>query len=69
MSLTALLSKTKIHITKSSSVIIEASYFNIPSIIIDQEGKQYYENQLMEQFKYYATDKYCLIGEDKKIRK
>jgi len=52
--LTSLLSKTLVHITKSSSVAIEASYFNIPTIFIDERGRQMYEPMLDKLFIHNA---------------
>jgi len=34
------------HITLNSSVVIEAAYFNIPSIILDETGELYYQDYI-----------------------
>lgn len=54
--LTDILSLTAIHITKSSSVAIEASYFNIPTVFINARGRDMYETMLPRFHHLFAED-------------
>jgi len=51
------LASTDIHLTANSSVIIEASYFNISSIIIEADGYTYFEDQGLKRFIHLAVSK------------
>tara|TARA_B100000953_G_scaffold71755_1_gene57932 strand:- start:3975 stop:5357 length:1383 start_codon:yes stop_codon:yes gene_type:complete len=48
--LTSILQETAIHITQFSSVVLEAYSFNIPSIVIEPKGVDYYKDQLPKEF-------------------
>jgi hypothetical protein len=53
--LTEILSKTHLHITYYSSVAVEASYYNIPTIFLDQRGDEVYGNSLPPDMLYSVT--------------
>jgi hypothetical protein len=55
--LTDLLAKTKVHITKSSSVAIEASYYEIPTIFIDYMGESYFKDQIPKHLQFHVYTK------------
>lgn len=57
LTLSEILSKTSVHITKSSSVAIESSYYDIPTIFIEKSGKLYYEDQLPTNLLYFVNEK------------
>jgi hypothetical protein len=51
-----LLSRTKLHITKWSSVAIEASYFNVPTLLIHQTGVDLFSTQMSPRFLFYQKN-------------
>jgi|GEM_PF-4107780 len=55
LNLYAVLEKVDIHITYSSSTVIEASILNIPSIVIHEDGAQYYAQEIKEGSAFLAT--------------
>ena len=57
--LTEILNKSYIHITNYSSVVLEAMWFGVPSIVISEQGTQYYREQVPEKMlisAYTATE-------------
>jgi len=52
-----ILMHTKLHITKFSGSVLEATEFNIPSIIIDQKGKDHFGPFIDERFYRVVLDK------------
>lgn len=52
-----LLLSTDIHLTKWSSVCFEASFFNVPTILIDERGLQFYSSNIERGEFYYASSK------------
>ena len=44
--LTALLRHADVHITASSSTVIEAEYFGVPSIVTHEDGIKFYAKQI-----------------------
>lgn len=45
-----ILAKTDLHITVNSSVVIEAAQYNIESILLQEDGLVYYEDQIPKRF-------------------
>lgn len=60
--LTEILSFTAIHLTKSSSVAIEASYFNVPTVFLDARGKDMYEPMLPPFHLFYTEESGKIIS-------
>jgi hypothetical protein len=48
----SLLRNVNLHITHSSSTVLEALNFNVPSLLIDEFGREYYIEYLGSQVKY-----------------
>jgi hypothetical protein len=48
----SLLRNVSLHITHSSSTVLEALNFNVPSLLIDKFGREYYSEYLGSQVKY-----------------
>jgi hypothetical protein len=48
----ALLRNVNVHITHSSSTVIEALNFQVPSLLIDNYGREYYSKHLCDLVKY-----------------
>lgn len=54
--LPSLLRFMNVHITESSSVVIEAEQFGVPSIVINKISKEYYKNQISSGYAVYANN-------------
>lgn len=52
----ALLRNINLHITEISSTVIEASIFNVKSIIISEEGAKYYEEQIRKGDAFFSNN-------------
>ena len=67
--LSELLNKTYIHITDYSSVVLEAMWYNIPSVVISKRGTEYYKEQVPENMLISAYSTTSLITEIAKLEK
>jgi len=70
----SLLNYVFLHITKYSSVVLEAIQFNVKSIIIDSIGKDLFANEIKEGKVYWCNNKNKIINrirslEQTKVRK
>ena len=55
-----MLEMSNVHITFFSSSIYEAKYLNVPTIIVDKRGLDYFESLIDDGFATYAEDKETL---------
>ena len=64
-----LLRNVDLHITESSSVVIEASNFNVKSIIVNKVGYDYYKKYIDDNSAYFSTNISEILNLIKKINK
>lgn len=57
-----LLPNMDIHVTESSSIVIEAKAFGIPSIITTKYGREFYNNEIYEGWAKYANSNKEIIS-------
>lgn len=65
--LPALLRQIIVHVTNSSSVVLDAAQFRVPSIIIDRLGLELYHECIQEKLAYYCNTEQALIDRICKI--
>lgn len=65
--LPGLLKFIRVHITNSSSVVIDAVQFGIASIVIDRLGSEIYDHYIKENMVFYCSDQQMIITKIKQI--
>lgn len=67
--LPALLQHIDVHVTEFSTVVLEAEIFGIPSILIHQNGRDLYAQQIKMHMAFFVNNKAELINEIKRLSK